>query len=260
MWTVLALVVLAPIVWALLGAEPIPAVDPWLAEHVPGWLTTPVVVSTTVLMVAIGVGVVLGVGRGRATTTHLSTLAHEFGHALMAALLGGRIDRITLARDGSGVAHFGFPDRRLVRSFLVSFAGYLSPGVFGVACVQVAVAGLGSAWLAYLVVLLGVMLVLTVRSWWGALVAVLIGAAGWAVLALGSGWLAVVVVAGLAGAMVGGGVQDASGQWRLARSAVATDASSLSAQTRLPARLFAGIHLACASALAAAAFALPAVG
>ena len=142
MWTVLALVVLAPIVWALLGAEPIPAVDPWLAEHVPGWLTTPVVVSTTVLMVAIGVGVVLGVGRGRATTTHLSTLAHEFGHALMAALLGGRIDRITLARDGSGVAHFGFPDRRLVRSFLVSFAGYLSPGVFGVACVQVAVAGL----------------------------------------------------------------------------------------------------------------------
>ena len=104
------------------------------------------------------------------------------------------------------------------------------------------------------------MVVLTVRSWWGALVAVLIGAAGWAVLALGSGWLAVVVVAGLAGAMVGGGVQDASGQWRLARSAVATDASSLSAQTRLPARLFAGIHLACASALAAAAFALPAVG
>ena len=121
-------------------------------------------------------------------------------------------------------------------------------------------AGLGSAWLAYLMVLLGVMLVLTVRSWWGALVAVLIGAAGWAVLALGSGWLAVLVVAGLAGAMVGGGVLDASGQWRLTRSAVATDAASMSAQTGLPARLFAGIQLVCAIALAAAAVALPVVG
>jgi hypothetical protein len=69
MWTVLAVLVLAPIVWALLGAQPIPAVDPWLAEHVPGWLTTPVVVSTTALMVAIGAGVVLGVGPGR-TTNH----------------------------------------------------------------------------------------------------------------------------------------------------------------------------------------------
>jgi hypothetical protein len=215
---------------------------------------------TTTLMVAIGAGVLLGVGRGRATTTHLSTLAHEFGHALIAALLGGRIDRITLARDGSGVAHFAFPDARPVRRFLVSFAGYLAPGVFGVACAQVAVAGLGSAWLAYLMVLLGVMLVLTVRSWWGALVAVLLGAAGWAVLALGSGWLAVLVVAGLAGAMVGGGVLDASGQWRLTRSAVATDASSMSAQTGLPARLFAGIQLVCAIALAAAAVALPVVG
>jgi hypothetical protein len=81
MWTVFALVVLAPIVWALLGAEPIPALDPWLAEHVTGWLTTPVVVSTATLIVAMGAGVILGVGRGRATTSHLSTLAHEFGHA-----------------------------------------------------------------------------------------------------------------------------------------------------------------------------------
>lgn len=255
-----ALVILAPIVWALLGAEPIPAVDPWLSEHLPGWLTTPVSVSTPALLVAMGVGVVLGVGRGRAATTHLSTLAHEFGHGLIAALFGGRIDRITLARDGSGVAHFGFPVRRPVRRFLVSFAGYLTPGVFGVVCVQVALAGLGSLWLAYLVVLLGVMLVFTVRSWWGALVAVLLGAAGWALLALGSGWLAVVVVAGLAGAMVGGGVVDAIGQWRLTRSAVATDASGMAAQTGLPARLFAGMQLACAIALAAATLALPGVG
>lgn len=260
MWTVPGLVILAPIVWALLGAEPIPAADPWINEHVPGWLTTPVSVSTTALLVAMGGGVVLGVGRGRAATRHLSTLAHEFGHGLTAALFGGRIDRITLARDGTGMAHFGFPARRPVRRFLVSFAGYLTPGVFGVAGVQVALVGLGSLWLAYVVVLLGVMLVFTMRSWWGALVVVLLGAAGWALLAWGSGWLAVVVVAGLAGAMAGGGVVDAIGQWRMTRSAVATDASRMAAQTGLPARLFAGLQLACAIALAAATFALPGAG
>ena len=119
MWTMLALVLLTPIVWALMGAEPITALAHWQAEHLPGWLTTPEPVSRTTLLVALGVGVVVGVGWGRAATTHLSTLAHEFGHGLVAALLGGRIDRITLARDGSGVAHFAFPGRRPVRRFLV---------------------------------------------------------------------------------------------------------------------------------------------
>jgi hypothetical protein len=132
--------------------------------------------------------------------------------------------------------------------------------VFGVASVQVALAGLGTAWLAYLAVLLGIMLVLTVRSWWGVLMALLLGAAGWALLALGSGWLAVVVVAGLAGAMLGGGVLDATTQWRLTRTAVTTDAGAMATQTGLPARFFAGLQLACAVALAGVGFALPFAG
>ena len=260
MWTVLALLLLTPILWALLGAESLGFPDASVSQHLPGWLTTPELVSTTTLLVALGVGVVVGVGRGRAATTHLSTLAHEFGHGLVAALLGGRIDRITLARDGSGMAHFAFPGRRPVRRFLVSFTGYLAPGVLGVACVQVALSGFGSAWLAYLVVLLGVMLVVTVRSWWGAFIALFLGAAGWALLALGSGWLAVVVVAGLGGALLGGGVVDATGQWRVTRTAVATDAASMATQTGLPARFFAGLQLVCATALAGLGLALPFLG
>ncbi len=260
MWTVLALGLLSPIVWALMGADPIPALEPWMDQHVPGWLTSPVGATTGTLILAMGVGMVLGVGRGRAATTHLSTLAHEFGHGLIAALLGGRIHRITVSRDGSGLAHIAFPGRGSVRRFLVSFAGYLAPGVFGVASVQVALAGLGTAWLAYLAVLLGIMLVLTVRSWWGVLMALLLGAAGWALLALGSGWLAVVVVAGLAGAMLGGGVLDATAQWRLTRTAVTTDAGAMATQTGLPARFFAGLQLACAVALAGVGFALPFAG
>ena len=122
-----------------------------------------------------------------------------------------------------------------------------------------ALSGLGSAWLAYLVVLLGTMLVLTVRSWWGALMALLLGAAGWGLLALGSGWLAVTVVACLGGAMLGGGVVDAVGQWRLSRTSVATDAASMAAQTGLPARFLAGLQVLCAVALAGIGVAAPLV-
>jgi hypothetical protein len=260
MWTVLALGLLTPIVWALLGADPIPALDPWMDEHVPGWLMSPVGVTTGTLILAMGVGMVLGMGRGRAAATHLSTLAHEFGHGLVAALLGGRIHRITLSRDGSGLAHIAFPGRGSVRRFLVSCSGYLAPGVFGVASVQVALAGLGSAWLAYLAVLLVIMLVLTVRSWWGALIALILGAVGWGLLVLGSGWLAVVVVAGMAGALLGGGVLDATAQWRLTRTAVTTDAAAMATQTGLPARLFAGLQLMGAIALAGLGLALAFAG
>lgn len=261
MWTVLAVVLLAPVVWALLGTPPIQWLGPWVGEHAPAWLATPAPASLTVVVVTMAVGVLLGVGRAAAVTTHLSTLAHEFGHGLTAALLGGRIDRITLDRDGSGTARFAFPGRRPVRRFLVSFAGYVSPGVFGVASALVALAGYAAAWLAYVVVLLGVMLVLTVRSWWGAVVAVLLGATGWGLLALVAGGessvLATVLVALLSGVLLSGGVRDAVGQWRQSRAMLTTDAASMAAQTGLPTRLFAGLHVACAVTLAGAGFAGP---
>ena len=256
MWTVLALVLLAPIGWALLGAEPIEALAQLAPEVVHGWLLAPEVVPTRTLIVALVVGSLLGLGGARFATTHLSTLAHELGHGLTAALLGGRIDRITLARDGSGMAHYLFPTRWRLRRLAVSFAGYLAPGVFGVASVRVALAGYGPAWLSYLVVLLATMLVLTLRSWWAVLLALLLGAGAWVLLVLGSGWLATVVVAGLAGALLAGGVVDAAEQWRLARVRAATDAASMAAQTGLPARFFAGLHVGCAVALAGVGFAL----
>ncbi|MGB8020731.1 MAG: M50 family metallopeptidase [Candidatus Nanopelagicales bacterium] len=254
MWTAIAVALLAPVVWALLGTPPIPWLDPWVGGHAPAWLATPVPVSTTPFFATVLVGVLLGVGRAGAVTTHLSTLVHEFGHGLTAALLGGRIDRITLDRDGSGRAHFAFPGRHPVRRFSVSFAGYVSPGVFGVASAQVALAGYAAAWLAYIVVLLAVMLVLAVRSWWGALLAVLLGAGGWGLLALIAGGEsdvpASLLVALVAGVLLGGGVRDAVGQWRQSRGAVSTDAASMAAQTGLPTRLFAGLHVAFAVALA----------
>lgn len=260
MWTALALVLLAPVGWALLGAEPIRVWQPWAEQNLPGSLTAPVVVPTQTIVVALVVGVVLGLGRARTATTHLSTLAHEVGHVLTAALFGARIDRIILAPDGSGTAHFSFPFRRPVLLFTVSFVGYLTPGVFGVASMQVALAGRATVWLVYTMVLLVTMLVLVVRSWWGALLAVGLGLVGWGLLAFGSGWLATVVVVGLAGSLLGGGVVDALGQWRLARGSKATDAASMAAQTRLPVRFWAGVQMAFAVALAGVGSALPFLG
>jgi hypothetical protein len=265
-WTVLALVLLAPIGWALLGAEPIPSLGHWISGAASGLVPEaasgldPELVPTTTLVLALGAGALLGLGGARFATTHLSTLAHELGHGLTAALLGGRIDRITLAREGSGMAHYTAPRRWRVRRLVVSFVGYLAPGVFGVASVRVALAGHGPGWLAYLVILLGTMLVLTLRSWWAVLLAIVLGAGAWALLALGSAWLATVVVAGLAGALLGGGTVDAAEQWRLARVRGATDAASMATQTGLPVRVFAGLHVVLAVALAGVGIALPVLG
>jgi hypothetical protein len=124
----------------------------------------------------------------------------------------------------------------------------------------VALAGYAPAWLAYIVVVLAAMLVLTLRSWWAVLLAVLLGAGAWLLLAMGSGWLATVVVAGLAGALLGGGAVDAAEQWRLVRVRGATDAAGMAAQTGLPARLFAGLHVACAVVLAGLGLTMPFLG
>lgn len=250
MWFGAALVLLVPLWWALLGAQPVPRLQDLLGSA-PDWLLEPVTVATGPLVAASAIGVVLGIGRARSATTHLSTLAHEFGHGLTAALLGGRVSRITLSRDGSGIAYSSFPGRRPVRRFAVSFAGYVAPGIVGVACLRVALAGYGALWVGYIAAALAVLLVLTVRSWWGALVAVGCALGCAALLASESGWAAGVAVAGLGGALVAGGVIDSWAQWHACRSPSGTDADSMAEQTRLPARLFAGIHVLACLGLAA---------
>jgi hypothetical protein len=256
-WILLALAILAPIVWALAGMPPLEALEPWLDEYLPASLTTPQVASTSAVMVALILGLGLGVGRARAATTHLSTVAHEFGHGLIAALLGGRINRITMQRDGSGMAHYQFPRRRRVGQFLVSFAGYVAPAVFGLASLQAALAGLGAIWLAYIAATLGVMLLLAVRSWWGALLAVGLGAAAWGLMSAGVGAVPTLVVAGLGGVLLGGGLMDAVDQAASLGRSQRSDAWSMARQTGVTPKLFAGTQVAVVLAAAAVALILP---
>ena len=243
MWFLLSLVLLAPVGWVLAGA---PGLDGVPAPAV----------GTGPLVAALLVGVVFGVGRARPASTHLSTVAHEFGHGLAAALLGGRVTRIRLAFDGSGAAYTAFPTQARLRQLIVAGAGYVTPGLLAVASVQAVVAGVAAAWVAYLVLVVAVMLVLVVRSWWGLLVAVLLAAAGVGLVLLATGVVTALVVSALAGALAGGGLVDAIAQWRGRGRLPRSDARSMARLSRLPVGLFAGLHVLLASALGVATVAL----
>lgn len=253
---VLSLVVLAPLVWALAGTPAADAVAGWAQENAPAVATTAAVPSTA-LLAAVVAGSVLGGGRARVATTHVSTVAHELGHGVTAGLLGGELMSVHMRPDGSGVAYTRMRRNRPVAGFLVAAAGYVAPGVVAVASMQAVLAGLTGLWLAYLVTVAALALVLTVRSWWGALVVLGLGALGWAVLALAPPSAAPLLLAGLAGVLAGGGVVDAVGQWRMRATDTSTDAASMAAQTRLAAGIFAGFHLLAAVGLASAAVTLP---
>ncbi|MGA7689770.1 MAG: M50 family metallopeptidase [Jiangellales bacterium] len=256
MWLLLSLLVLAPVGWALIGAPAAPHVSAWVDATMP-MLASPDAVSTPALLAALIAGIVLGAGRARVATTHVSTVVHEFGHGLAAAALGGRVSRLKMRRDGSGAAHTRLPGTSPVRRFVVAASGYPAPGIVALASVQAVLAGVAALWLAFLVAVLAVMLVLAIRSWWGALLAVALGGVGGAVVALAPATAVVLTVAGLAGLLAGGGVVDAVAQWRARRGGPASDAASMAEQTGLQAGLFAGLHLLLATALAAATLALP---
>jgi hypothetical protein len=255
-WLLLALLVLAPVGWALAGAPAAAQLGAWTEDTLP-ILATPDPASTPALMVALLAGAVLGAGRARVATTHVSTVVHEVGHGLAAAALGGRISRLQMRRDGSGVAHTRLPGASPVRRFVVAGSGYPAPGIVALASVQAVLAGLSGLWLAYLVAVLAVMLVLAIRSWWGALLAVVLAGLGAAVVALAPAIAVVLTVAGLAGLVAGGGVMDSVAQWRSRSGGRASDAASMAQQTGMPVGLFAGLHLLLATTLAAATLALP---
>ncbi len=250
--TLLALALLVPVVWGLLGAPPVPAAF----EQLDALNAPPPPPPTPWMLTAFVLGALLSLGRARGVTVHVLTAAHEAGHALTAAFLGARLNRIALHRDGSGVAYSTLPRGARFRSLPISAAGYLTPGLLALAGVSAAIAGFASAWLAYLVAGTALVLALAVRSWWGVLVATLLVASGWGVLALGGRTLEALVVALLSGLLAAGGIADAGNQWRLRRGPGRTDASAMAGRTRLPAGAFAGAHLLAATVLAGAATAV----
>ncbi len=90
----------------------------------------------------------------------ISTVAHEFGHALAALLVGGRVESVEIYFSTGGVAHTMTSGR--IASGLVSAGGLVGPAIAAAMCFVFA----RSARLARItLVLLGALLTLSVLFW-----------------------------------------------------------------------------------------------
>lgn len=253
MWTALAWIILLPLIWALLGAQPIARVDPLNWSVLPERLADTAPLGPWALAGALAVGALLALGPTARQVMHMGTLVHEVGHGLTAAALGGAVSRITMSPDGSGLATTGLPASARLRPMLVSLAGYLAPAILGLASLRAAQSGAGAAWLAYLTAVTVAMFVLAMRSWWAALVSVSAAVAGWLVVSYAPAWLAATAVAVLAGVLLARSIADAAHQYRSRRDGQPSDARNVSRATGIPAGLVAGLQLAAVLALTGAA-------
>ena len=108
------------------------ALDP-IADTVLGWVP-PWVFEESGLLVAVGVLVAsMNVPLLRwplYPLRLLETWAHELGHGLMALAVGGRVRRLQIFRDGSGLASTASPSARW-RSVLIFSAGYPGAAALG---------------------------------------------------------------------------------------------------------------------------------
>lgn len=151
-------------------------------------VTTQVVASRAVALWPLAaVAVCLLVPQLWHVVRNIVTIAHEAGHASVAALLGREVRGIRLHADTSGLTTHVGSTRRLPLA-LTAFAGYPAPAVVGLGAAVLLHAGYAFA-LLWIVVVLLVLVLLQVRNVYGFVVLVLvIGAFGWLAWAGGDAW------------------------------------------------------------------------
>lgn len=190
------------------------------------------------------------------------TVAHELGHALAAVVAEGRVRRIRVEWDTSGVTEWSGTSvhRRIPRGF-VAWWGYPAPGM-GALLLAVAVAvghpvvGLGILAVAALAVL-----AVWIRSAWGALLVVAVGGA--AGLGAWAGDTAAEAVAvGLGALWALGGIRAAAAAAPRTRRGDGSDQATLAENLFLPVAFWSASMVAMAVVLAVGAglLVVPAVG
>jgi hypothetical protein len=168
---------------------------------------------------------------------HLDTMAHEGAHAIVASAMGYTVLGVTLDRDGSGATWILWY-RGGLRRLLTAFAGYLGPSAFGLGAARLIQTGHTAAVLPVAVILLVLMLFMIRRSFGVISVPaaiVLLAAA----IRYARGTPGEIIAYALTWLLLLAGVRTA-----LAHGANAGDASSLTAMTHLPRRLWAMLWIA----------------
>lgn len=162
---------------------------------------------------ALGVLAVLEPHSWKYVTTHVITVAHEFGHALVAVLLGGRPTGVKLNRDSSGVTSWRAPKRMWrLRQAVTAWWGVPTPPLIGAGCVWAAATG-NPQWAILGVAVMLLIVFILIRNLWGLLV---VGVSMWLTwLAWNSGPEIVTAAAyGIGALLIVGGIRGGVEEFR----------------------------------------------
>ena len=189
------------------------------------------------------------------------TLAHEVGHALAAIVAEGRVRRIRVELDTSGVTEWsGASVRRRIPRGFVAWWGYPAPGV-GAVLLGVAVrTGHAVVGLGVLAVVAAVVLAVWIRSAWGAALVVVLAAAAGAG-AVGGDAVAAPVAVGIAALWAVGGIRAAAAAAPRTRRGDGSDQATLAQVLWLPVGFWSAtmVVMAGATTLAAAVLVAPTI-
>lgn len=172
---------------------------------------------------------------------HVVTIAHEAGHAVVAALLGRKVRGIRLHADTSGLTSHSGSTKRLPLA-LTAFAGYPAPALLGLGAAALLHAGYAFA-LLWIVVVVLVLVLVQVRNVYGFLVVVLaIGGGGWLAWAGPDAWR-IGVAHGVAWLLLLGAVRAVVELSRSRRTPAGrgSDADALARITRVPGAFWVGM-------------------
>lgn len=212
-------------------------------------------------VVAAVVGLALVVSPAWRVSRGWVTLAHEVGHALAAVVAEGRVRRIRVELDTSGVTEWTGTSvaRRIPRGF-VAWWGYPAPGLGAVLLAVAVRTGHEEVGVGVLAVAALVVLAVWIRSVWGAVLTLTLAAAAGAGAASGDE-VAVAVAVGIAALWAVGGIRAAASAAPRTRRGDGSDQATLAQHLWLPVGFWSAtmVVMAVATTLGAAVLAAPAV-
>jgi len=155
------------------------------------------------VLVALGLGVAAVLVRPTwRVVRYPVTAVHELGHVVVAVLLGGRVPRVRLWRDTSGVTTWRTTQAGRLRSALIALAGHAAPPAVGAACAWALALDQARGALVGLAVLVAV-ITLAIRNLWGLVVCAALAGLCWIAWSRGPDAGAVLVAATAAVLCVG---------------------------------------------------------